>query len=166
VCAEFWNHDSAPDWPYDGGVRSWVALVLATACGAEATPRAPTPTNDAPPAPHAEASPAVSSAAPRTTTATTRMLSPGEIDTVVRDHALSFHACYAAERARQPDLEGTVTIKWHIEADGSVSAQAIVSTTIGSTRVEECVLREIGSLHFPNSTDGVTVDAYPLKFVE
>lgn len=94
------------------------------------------------------------------------MLSPGEVDTVVRTHALSFHACYAAERARQPDLEGTITLGWHIGADGSVSAQSIVSTTIGSARVEECVLRELGSLHFPTSTDGVTIDAYPLKFVE
>jgi hypothetical protein len=107
----------------------------------------------------------VSSTAPPPT-ATTRILSPSEIDTVVRTHELSFHACYAAERARHPDIEGTITVGWHIEANGSVSAQSVVSTTMGSARVEECVLREIGSLHFPNSDGGVTIDAYPLKFVE
>jgi biopolymer transport protein ExbD len=93
-----------------------------------------------------------------------RGLAPDPIRKVVMAHAGSLRACYDAELAHDATLHGTVTMKWDIAPDGSVTSASLVASTMNDARVETCLLDLVKSFRFPASGGPTSVSAYPLKF--
>lgn len=69
--------------------------------------------------------------------------------------------CYEQELNTQPDLAGTVTTRFSIAPDGSVSAVQKVSSTLGNEKVESCILDAVGRWKFPASEGGSANMTYP-----
>jgi TonB family protein len=91
-------------------------------------------------------------------------LSPEQIRRVVEAHRGALKMCYEIEAQRNPDLKGGVTVSFAIDPGGSVTGASIASSTLGSQRVEGCILRQIRSWKFPSAETPSTVAAYPFKF--
>jgi TonB family protein len=89
-------------------------------------------------------------------------LSPEQIGRVVRARSGAFRACYESAAARDPKLQGGMTVSFTVSADGSVTAR-ISDSSLGNARVESCVLRTFNRLRFP-AADKPTNANYPLIF--
>ena len=89
-------------------------------------------------------------------------LSPEQIARVVRARSGAFRACYESAAARDPKLQGGVTVSFTVSPEGSVTAR-ISSSSLDNARVESCVLRTFNRLHFP-AADKATNANFPLLF--
>lgn len=96
------------------------------------------------------------------TTGTGQGLSAEQIGRVVRARAGAFRACYESAAARDPKLQGGMTVSFTVSPDGSVTAR-ISDSSLGNARVESCVLRTFNRLRFP-AADKATNTNYPLIF--
>ena len=83
------------------------------------------------------------------------------VQRVVRAHTGAVKYCYEKELVRKPDLAGKVTTHFVIDKNGVVTEATITDSTLGDAAVEECVLRQIRSWHFPAKATSVT---YPFRF--
>lgn len=73
--------------------------------------------------------------------------------------------CYEKELQRIPDLAGKIQTKFVIGPSGGVDDANVPLTTMNNSNVEECVLRVIRRLRFPQPAGGGTVEvAYPLVY--
>jgi Ca-activated chloride channel family protein len=71
--------------------------------------------------------------------------------------------CYEKQLTREPELEGTVTVKFVINAQGKVTS--VVVKGLGNETVEKCVGSAIKSIEFPATGDGSIVQvSYPFVF--
>jgi hypothetical protein len=89
-------------------------------------------------------------------------LNPEQIGRVVRARNGAFRACYESAAARDPKLQGGVTVSFTVSPDGSVTAR-IASSSLDNARVESCMLRTFSRLHFPTA-DKPTNATFPFIF--
>ena len=85
-----------------------------------------------------------------------------QIGRVVRARNGAFRACYESAAARDPKLQGGVTVSFTVSPDGSVTAR-IANSSLDNPRVESCVLRTFNRLRFP-AADKPTNANWPLIF--
>ncbi len=86
----------------------------------------------------------------------------GDFDGLTRDQVMKvimarrtmFQACFEKELQRLPNLSGSITVAWHIEAGGAVSVSKMKGSTMGNAAVESCLVRRVKDLKFPASADG------------
>ena len=90
-------------------------------------------------------------------------LSPEQIRRVVMAHLGALRACYESEAERNPNLKGGVTVQWQIAPEGTVSGASLGGSSLGSPRVEGCVVRQVKGWRFPSSTAASSVN-WPFKF--
>jgi hypothetical protein len=90
-------------------------------------------------------------------------LTPAQIQRVVMSRYGAFRACYESAVAREPGLQGGVTVSWMITPGGTVSGARIASSSLNNARVEGCILRQFSRLHFPTA-DKPTGASYPFIF--
>jgi len=90
-------------------------------------------------------------------------LSPDQIRRVVTVHLTAVRACYEMELQRSPNMTGTVVVAWTVDATGAVAGAKIQRSTIGSSRVEACVLRQVKVWRFP-ATGATTRVSFPFRF--
>lgn len=91
-------------------------------------------------------------------------LSQEQVRRVVMAHLGAVRACYESEVQRNPSLKGGVTVQWTIEPAGTVSGASVASTTLGSQRVEGCVVRQVKGWRFPAGDAPTIVGGFPFKF--
>jgi hypothetical protein len=83
---------------------------------------------------------------------------------VIQDHASQIRYCYEQQLAVNPRLQGKVSVKWIINADGSASSAQIdrSGTTLEDGKVHECMMARITSWQFPKPKGGgIAVITYP-----
>jgi hypothetical protein len=83
---------------------------------------------------------------------------------VIQDHAAQIRYCYEQQLAVNPRLQGKVSIKWVINADGSGSSPQVdpSATTLEDAKVHECMMARITSWAFPKPKGGgIAVITYP-----
>jgi hypothetical protein len=92
-------------------------------------------------------------------------LPPEEIRHVVMRHLDALRACYEPESERNQDLKGGMNVEWKIARDGTVDGVQIaeVDSSLSSTDLRLCVMREIVSWRFPTSARPSTVK-WPFRF--
>jgi hypothetical protein len=90
-------------------------------------------------------------------------LSPEQIRRVVMAHLGALRACYESEQERNPNLKGGVTVVWQIAPEGNVSGASLGGSSLGSPRVEGCVVRQVKGWRFPTSPSPSSV-TWPFKF--
>lgn len=87
------------------------------------------------------------------------------IDRTVKKHLAQIRYCYERELKTDPSLAGKVTMKFVIEADGSVSSAIVKSTTLGSETVEACLSQRLLRMRFPAPKGGgIVIVNYPFVF--
>ena len=87
-------------------------------------------------------------------------LSADVIRTVVRAHLGEVRQCYEEQLATNPTLEGTVRVRWVIEADGHVRMATLDGSELGGA-VACCVLGAVISWEFPAPEGGLVSVTYP-----
>lgn len=91
-------------------------------------------------------------------------LPAAKIRSMVVAQTPALRACYAPEALKKPGLKGDLIVRFRIEPNGNVGAASIVSSTLKSPPVEECVVRQVKTWTFPVATLPTEVSSYPLKF--
>lgn len=90
-------------------------------------------------------------------------LSPEQIRRIVMSRYGAFRACYESAAARNPKLQGGVTVAFTVTPAGSVSGARVSNSSLSSPRVEGCILRQFRRLRFP-AADKPTGAAFPFLF--
>ncbi len=90
-------------------------------------------------------------------------LSPSQISRVVMSRYGAFRACYEAAAARDPGMQGNVSVSWSITPGGSVAGANIGGSSLGNPRVEGCIKRQFMRLKFP-SADKSTNASWTFSF--
>jgi hypothetical protein len=83
---------------------------------------------------------------------------------VIQDHAAQIRYCYEQQLAVNPRLQGKVSIKWIINAEGAASSAQVdgSATTLEDAKVHECMMSRITSWAFPKPKGGgIAVITYP-----
>jgi hypothetical protein len=83
---------------------------------------------------------------------------------VIQSHASQIRYCYEQQLAISPKLEGKVSIRWIINANGSVSSPQLDrgGTTMDNGAVPSCMMSRIGTWMFPKPKGGgIVVVTYP-----
>jgi hypothetical protein len=78
-------------------------------------------------------------------------LSPHRIGAAVRAHQSEFTACQALADMESRQREGSVTVGWLVEPDGSVNDVKVGPSTFSSSTVNDCVLAVARGVTFPPS---------------
>lgn len=74
--------------------------------------------------------------------------------------------CYEMALARSPDLYGKLVIEWLIEEKGRVARPKVVSNSLGSDTVANCLIKRLKTWRFPDPPpDKVGQVTYPFVFV-
>jgi len=91
-------------------------------------------------------------------------LSKEIVQRVVRAHQGGIKYCYETELMRQPRLAGKIVAQWRIDLDGKVQSARIRTTSMNSTAVEACLVRQIGRWRFPKPAGTLVDVSYPFLF--
>lgn len=86
------------------------------------------------------------------------------IKNVIKKHLPSIKYCYESKLRASPTLSGKVTVQFVIGRKGKVVDARIKSSSLGSTEVESCVLKQIRKMKFPKPKGGVVSVSYPFVF--
>ncbi len=68
---------------------------------------------------------------------------PDQVARVVNGHNDAIEYCYQKELRRNPTLRGKLVVRFTINPQGKVSTVTIVSSTLNSPELENCILRRI-----------------------
>lgn len=87
-----------------------------------------------------------------------------DISRVVNARRRGIQYCYEKELARNPELQGKVTLSWRIMLDGKVGKVLIESSTLGNKDVEGCMIRQVQRWSFPKPEGGMCQIKFPFVF--
>lgn len=90
-------------------------------------------------------------------------LSKEDVRRVVQRNLAQVRFCYSQELQSNPDLEGRISVQFHIAPSGSVQSSQVASSNMGSAAVEQCVAQAARRWSFPQAP-GLTVVTYPFLF--
>ncbi|MDZ7295506.1 MAG: TonB family protein [candidate division KSB1 bacterium] len=68
---------------------------------------------------------------------------PDQVSRVVNGHNDAIEYCYQKELRRNPTLRGRLAVRFTITPEGKVSSVTIVSSTLNSPELENCIVRRI-----------------------
>jgi TonB family protein len=92
-------------------------------------------------------------------------LSTDTIKKVIKKHYNQYKYCYEKQLVQNPKLEGKVTLKFVIAADGKVSEASVIETTIKSKPLQACMIKAAKRMLFPKPRGGgIVVVNYPFLF--
>ncbi len=87
------------------------------------------------------------------------------IQDYIRRKMGAIKACYQKGLQANPELEGSITVKFLIQPTGSIGAAKVENSSIGNSSVEECVLTNVKAWRFPQASTGAsTTVVYPFRF--
>lgn len=72
-----------------------------------------------------------------------KVRSAQEVIRVVQSHTRALQDCYKQELRYDPTINGKILVRFVIEPDGGVKEASIISSTLNSPRMEECILNRI-----------------------
>jgi hypothetical protein len=91
-------------------------------------------------------------------------LPPEVIQRIVRQNYGRFRMCYEQGLARNPNLEGRVSVRFVIGRDGSVSNVSNGGSDLPDSGVVGCVISAYYGLSFPQPEGGIVTVVYPIMF--
>lgn len=87
-----------------------------------------------------------------------------DIQRVVNARQSGIQYCYEKELARNPELQGKVTLSWRIGLDGKVVKVIVENSTLGDKTVEGCMMRQVERWAFKPPEGGMCQIRYPFVF--
>ncbi len=94
----------------------------------------------------------------------TGRLPPEVVSRIVRQNFGRFRLCYENGLRQNPALEGRISIRFSIGADGSVSQTGSGGSDLASDAVVSCVVSSVNGLSFPQPEGGVVTAIIPILF--
>ncbi len=94
----------------------------------------------------------------------TGTLSRSEVLKVIGRHTRAIQRCYEKELMSKPGLSGKITFAWSITPTGRVSGARQRTSTMGSSKVSNCILKVIRRMKFPKPKGGSVTIVYPFIF--
>lgn len=91
-------------------------------------------------------------------------LPPEVIQRIVRQNYGRFRMCFEQGLARNPNLEGRVSVRFVIGRDGAVSNVSNGGSDLPDSGVVNCVVRAYYGLSFPQPEGGIVTVVYPIMF--
>lgn len=92
-------------------------------------------------------------------------LTAAEILKVVKSKRSAIATCYERELQRSKGLGGKVIVNWKIDLGGGVQGAKVRSTTMRNDKVQDCIVRVVQNLKFPNPRNGkIPVVNFPFIF--
>ena len=91
-------------------------------------------------------------------------LSPEAIQRVMQRHVGAIRACYEKALAKDPTLEGRVTVRFTIGKDGSVTEVRDVALRMKDPEVVSCVQATVKAMTFPQPQGGSVTTTRTFKF--
>lgn len=92
-------------------------------------------------------------------------LSQEVVGRYIKRYWAQFKYCYERELSKDPNLYGKITITFTIAGNGRVSEAQVIQTTMHNPNVEECVLRVVRRIRFPQPKGGgQVIVTYPFMF--
>lgn len=83
----------------------------------------------------------------------------------VRRNINQIRFCYDQGLARDASLAGRITVEFTIGTTGVVTTASVLTSTMGDTQVEQCVVERVRRMRFPAPNGGGTVSVrYPFTF--
>jgi hypothetical protein len=87
------------------------------------------------------------------------------IQAVIQRHLSQIRYCYQRELTKDPHLAGSVTIKFVVAKDGTVSSATVKSSTMNNQPVETCIAGRFMRMVFPPPAGGgIVIVSYPFTF--
>ena len=83
----------------------------------------------------------------------------------MRNNYGEFRRCYESGLARNPKLEGRVTVQFVINLDGTVTRPRIAENSLADCDAARCVRDNFLPLLFPKPQGGNVTVRFPIKFV-
>lgn len=90
-------------------------------------------------------------------------LSPSHIGAAVREHHGDFQACQALGDLMSRREDGSITVGWAVQANGTVKQVTVGPTSFESSRINGCVLGVAKQVRFPASAAPTQV-SWTVKF--
>jgi hypothetical protein len=90
-------------------------------------------------------------------------LAKADADTVMRAGATKMRSCYEVAHAANPTLKGRVSFQLTVDARGRVTLGEVVSSTLGDSDPEMCMIRATRDLKFPPAP-GESKVAFQMSF--
>jgi hypothetical protein len=91
-------------------------------------------------------------------------LDPIVIQRVIQLNSGRFRSCYASGLRTNPELSGSVRVKFIIDRSGGVSTSVDAGSAIPDANVISCVVRTFSSLSFPAPDGGIVTVDYGFSF--
>jgi TonB family protein len=87
------------------------------------------------------------------------------IQDYIRRKMGAIKACYQKGLQANPNLQGTVKVKFLIQPSGAIGGAKIEDSSLGNNSVEDCVLTNVKTWRFPQAKGGgSTTVVYPFRF--
>jgi hypothetical protein len=86
------------------------------------------------------------------------------IQRIVRQQYPKFRQCYEQGLARNPNLSGSVKVRFVIGRAGEVTRASSEGSDFPDPKVVDCMVREYRKLRFPPPEGGTVTVVYPIKF--
>lgn len=84
---------------------------------------------------------------------------------IIRRHINEVKYCYEQELVKRPDLQGRIAVQFTIAATGQVVASVMQQSSVGSPKVENCVVQAVRRWEFPKPLGGgIVIVTYPFVF--
>jgi TonB family protein len=92
-------------------------------------------------------------------------LTKDEVGEVIHKHLSEVRYCYESAMIRSPDIEGKLLVSFVIGGTGMVKSSEVKSSTLSDARLDDCILRRLGTWKFPTPRGGIDVAVtYPFIF--
>ena len=91
-------------------------------------------------------------------------LSGEQISSVISAQQARFASCYQDARAVWPALEGRVTMRFIVAADGTVDTAEVLDSSVGHAAFDCCIASVTAGLVFDRPRGGIVVATYPFTF--
>jgi len=82
------------------------------------------------------------------------------IHKIIKEHRTTFKKCYETERAKAPDLKGSVVLELTLDGDGKIKSVGTNAeeSTIKVKAITDCIVKVAQGLTYPASSKGLDKD--------
>jgi hypothetical protein len=81
----------------------------------------------------------------------------------MREQVASMAACYELSPSKSSEVAGELTVEFTVEANGTVSGEALASDSMADKVLGDCVLGIVRKTPFPKAETATDV-SWPLRF--
>jgi TonB family protein len=87
-----------------------------------------------------------------------------DVQRKVQGRSAAIRACYEMQLQMKPDLAGKITVQFIIDLTGRVKGVKAVQNSTGNAKLDQCISRIIGKIHFQPPAGGMCIIRWPFVF--